>query len=89
MARTRHLPTCVLLAVLWSHAWAAQVQWDNGAESTKPTDAQMAQVADEIADVLIYAARITDVLGINIEQAIASKLEKNAEKYPVYQERLF
>src|SRR5881409_4533563 len=41
------------------------------------------QISDELADVLIYCLGFSDVLGIDISEAIERKLRKNAEKYPV------
>lgn len=58
-------------------------------ESLNPIDADRLRAEEEIADVVIYAARLADVLGIDMHAAIAAKMTKNAEKYPVYQERLF
>jgi NTP pyrophosphatase (non-canonical NTP hydrolase) len=40
-------------------------------------------VSDELSDVLIYCLSFSDVLGIDISEAIETKLRKNAEKYPV------
>jgi dCTP diphosphatase len=40
------------------------------------------QVSDELADVLIYCLSFSDVLSIDIAEAIDAKLRKNAEKYP-------
>jgi dCTP diphosphatase len=37
----------------------------------------------EIADVLIYAIRLADVLQIDILEAVESKIHLNATKYPV------
>ena len=42
-------------------------------------------VRQELADVLQYVIRLSDVLGIDIEQALWKKLKANAEKYPVCQ----
>jgi dCTP diphosphatase len=46
-----------------------------------------AQVADELADVLIYLVRLADVLGIDLDLAVATKLAANADKYPVDRSR--
>jgi len=35
-----------------------------------------------MGDVLIYLIRLSDVLGVDLLEAAADKLEKNAEKYP-------
>ena len=60
-------------------------QWLTDAQSQR--DAMGAEVltavADEIADVMIYALRLADKLDIDIEDAISSKIAKNAERYTV------
>lgn len=40
-------------------------------------------VSDELADVALYLIRLADVLGVDLNTAIASKLIANAAKYPV------
>ena len=47
----------------------------------KPDD--YAQVVEETADVMIYLLRLADLLDIDLEQAVADKIRKNGEKYPV------
>ena len=44
-------------------------------------------IADELADVAMYLAELADNLGIDLIQAMNSKLEKNATKYPVAKAR--
>lgn len=41
------------------------------------------EVAQELADVLIYCYQLADILGLDVEQIIHSKLDLNEEKYPV------
>jgi NTP pyrophosphatase (non-canonical NTP hydrolase) len=41
------------------------------------------EIADEIADVAMYLVELSDNLGIDLLQAMETKLQKNAEKYPV------
>jgi NTP pyrophosphatase (non-canonical NTP hydrolase) len=41
------------------------------------------QVSDELADVLILSLGFSDIMGIDISDAIEAKLRKAAEKYPV------
>lgn len=43
----------------------------------------MLHIEEEIADIILYSLRISDILGINISEALNSKIEKNAEKYPI------
>jgi NTP pyrophosphatase (non-canonical NTP hydrolase) len=40
-------------------------------------------VADEIADVVMFAMLLADRLGIDLAEAIAAKLAANERKYPV------
>ncbi len=40
-------------------------------------------VADELADILLYAIEFANITGIDIASAIETKMKKNAEKYPV------
>ncbi len=40
-------------------------------------------LAEECADVLTYLLLIADRAGIDLAQAVADKLERNAERYPV------
>jgi len=41
------------------------------------------QISDELADVLIYCLGFSDVLGIDISEAVELKLRKNGERYPI------
>ncbi|MHA1771794.1 MAG: nucleotide pyrophosphohydrolase [Candidatus Thorarchaeota archaeon] len=45
--------------------------------------AYRAALADEIADVMIYLIRLADVTGIDLTNALLSKMKKNCVKYPV------
>ena len=40
-------------------------------------------IGDEIADVIIYLTLLAHELGINLDEAIERKIEKNGRKYPV------
>ena len=41
------------------------------------------EVADELADVLIYCMYMADSLNLDIKEIIRNKMKKNAIKYPV------
>lgn len=45
------------------------------------------RVEEEVADVLVYALRLCDCLGIDPVAAITTKLRKNAAKYPAERAR--
>lgn len=40
-------------------------------------------ISEELADVMVYCVLLADALGLDIEQVILSKLDKNDGKYPV------
>ncbi|MFP6901969.1 MAG: nucleotide pyrophosphohydrolase [Opitutales bacterium] len=44
---------------------------------------KQARVAEELADVLIYALRFADVVGLDPAKVVLDKLALNEEKYPV------
>ena len=57
-------------------------QWVSEEDSkTLPSDV-VESAAQEIADVQIYLARIADVLGVDIGEAVEAKLQVNKSKYP-------
>jgi NTP pyrophosphatase (non-canonical NTP hydrolase) len=60
-------------------------QWLTEVESRNaPNDSQIANATRaELADILIYAMRLADVMGIDLNDAISEKIESNAERYPV------
>ena len=39
-------------------------------------------MAEELADVLIYAVMLADISGLNLNDIIKAKMEKNALRYP-------
>lgn len=58
-------------------------QWLKQEESNSPNQKQIQEINSEVADIAMYLLRFCSVLGIDIEEAIEKKLEKNALKYPV------
>ncbi|ALA82266.1 nucleotide pyrophosphohydrolase [Stenotrophomonas maltophilia] len=60
-------------------------QWMTEADSFKAaaSEATASAVREEIADVALYLIRLSDVLGIDLNEAVSSKLATNAAKYPV------
>lgn len=46
------------------------------------SDKEKVHVGEEVADVLSYLIRLSDVSGIDIEAALRDKLAKNRKKYP-------
>ena len=58
-------------------------QWLEPAQSRDLPARTRDEVAQEIADVLIYLTRLADVLGIDPLQSAFAKMQRNAEKYPI------
>ena len=45
------------------------------------------KVKDELADILTYLVRISDILGVNLNEEFHRKIQLNAQKYPVEKAR--
>ena len=57
-------------------------QWLTEDQSRNLTPEQLADVRDELADVLNYLVRLADKLDVNLMDAARDKILKNALKYP-------
>ena len=57
-------------------------QWTGEKTELGPDSTEAEHVADELADVLIYAILFADRAGISLDEAIRRKLQKNLRKYP-------
>lgn len=57
-------------------------QWLTEAASFDLPPHVKAEVGAEIADVQIYLVRLADRLGIDIDAAVAAKIDDNRRKYP-------
>jgi len=42
----------------------------------------MADIGEELADIVIYALSLSNVLGLDLAQTVLAKMEKNRRKYP-------
>lgn len=58
-------------------------QWMKEDESKNLDERSLNKVREEIADIQIYLLRISDVMGINIPEAVTAKMKKNSGKYPI------
>ncbi len=63
--------------------WATAEQ--SHAIATEP--AKRGKIADELADVVIYAIEFANITGLDISAAIEAKMTANAKKYPVEKAR--
>lgn len=59
--------------------------WSTPEESRAVTTdtAKLEKIAEELADVVIYALEFANVTGIDVAAAIEAKMAANARKYPV------
>jgi NTP pyrophosphatase (non-canonical NTP hydrolase) len=64
-------------------------QWIEIAESRRVGDdpAKLAEVREEIADVLCYVLALANELNLDLSTALRDKMVKNAVKYPAEQSR--
>lgn len=58
--------------------------WKNAEEVTGVERDDREKIADELADVLVYALMFAHRNGFDVEQIIRDKMKKNGEKYPVH-----
>lgn len=63
--------------------------WCSSADSTAVVaePAKRRNIADELADIVIYAAEFANVTGLDLAAAIEAKMTANAAKYPVEKAR--
>ena len=79
-----HTPKNLILALVGEVGeLSAEFQWLDEHGSRHLSSEQQHQVASEIADVASYLLRLSDVLGIDLAQALAEKIELNRVRYPV------
>jgi dCTP diphosphatase len=64
-------------------------QWmkEEKSNSVSSDPETLGKVKDELADIFFYLMRIVDKTGIDLEEAVLSKIKKNEEKYPVEKSR--
>jgi len=62
-------------------------QWLTAEQSSALPAPVRAEVAHELADVLLYLVRLADVLDIDLADAARAKMAINADRYPVARAR--
>ncbi|OZI43195.1 nucleotide pyrophosphohydrolase [Bordetella genomosp. 4] len=80
-----HSPKNLVMALTGEVGELTEIfQWMTEAQSltagTNPDTAQA--VREELADVQLYLVRLASVLGVDLNEAVQAKLQKNAVKYP-------
>ena len=65
-------------------------QWKNDEQMREvlKDEGRKNEISTELADVIIYCLGFSDVLGIDVSEAIERKLRMNGVKYPVMDPRL-
>lgn len=58
-------------------------QWLTEEQSRQLSEDKKTEVAEEVADVLLYLLQLSDKLGIDPLDAARAKLQANARKYPI------
>jgi dCTP diphosphatase len=78
-----HSPKNLVMAlVVEASELAEHFQWLTEKQSSNLSAEKLAEVREEIGDVLIYLANLCDKLGIDPLAAAHDKLRKNRHKYP-------
>ena len=80
-----HTPKNLAMALMVEAADLAKIfQWMTPEQSESACGDLMLQeqVADEVADVLLYLVQIADHTGIDLKRAVGRKLVKNSKKHP-------
>ena len=81
-----HSPKNLVMALTGEVGELAEVfQWlsEDASKSVAANPETATAVRDELADVTLYLVRLASVLGVDLNEAVERKLEKNAAKYPV------
>ena len=80
-----HTPKNLATALMVEAAELAEIfQWMTPEQSQSACTDRVTkeQVADEVADVLLYLVQIADHTGVDLKRAVGRKLVKNSKKYP-------
>ncbi len=80
-----HVPKNLSIAVAVEAAELIEhFQWLTHEQATAALqdEAERAAVADELADVLIYALSLANALDVDVSAAVLGKLERNEERFP-------
>ena len=81
-----HTPKNLSTALMVESAELAEIfQWmtPEASKAAHLDPSTKERIADEVADVLLYLLQMADHCDIDIPQAVANKLVKNAAKHPV------
>ncbi len=76
---------CIEAAELLEH-----FQWktDEQAAEMLRSPEKLSEISNELADVIIYCLGFSDILRIDVSNAVQRKLQRNAEKYPARRSKI-
>jgi len=57
-------------------------QWVESSKSQQLAFEKKNKIEDEVADIMIYILYLCNDLGIDLDNAIANKIQKNDDRYP-------
>ena len=61
--------------------------WKDDKELKKTISTKKESIGDELADIFIFLAYISNDLNIDLNEAINRKIDKNGNKYPIAESR--
>jgi dCTP diphosphatase len=78
-----HSPKNLAAALIVEAAELLEVfQWMKEEDSRQLSPQDLGRVREEVADILIYLVRFSDILGIDLLAAVQDKIKRNDAKYP-------
>ncbi|NLC69974.1 MAG: nucleotide pyrophosphohydrolase [Desulfuromonadaceae bacterium] len=57
-------------------------QWLTATESRNLSPQALADIGEELADIVIYALSLSNALGLDLSETVLDKMAKNIRKYP-------
>ena len=78
-----HSPKNLSMALIGEAAELTEhFQWLTEEQSKSLDPVKHQEVAEELADILIYLIRTADKLGVDLVESVWHKIEKNEKRYP-------
>lgn len=74
---------CALSLVLEANEVLEHFQWKNGAEMEEYAKTHKDEIGEELADTLYWVLQTSDIIDVDIKEALEKKLLKIEQKYPV------
>lgn len=57
-------------------------QWLTVEQAQQPDAAALAEIGEELADIVTYSLSMANILKLDLAQTVLNKMEKNIRKYP-------